>query len=610
MRALLIVPPFGGIDRPAIGVHTLQAVGRANRHSVDVLYTNLAFAHFIGEISYLTITEWPALDLLGERIMGLSFGSLLPPKMLAALNKKIESQSEDRACEWKSLSLNSIREVTEAWLSEVTSWIQHNDYDVVGFSTTFEQTNGVRVLARLCQAIQPEAKLIVGGANCEAQMAAAIRGLIPEIEVVFSGESETAFASFLNNPDFFRHHTIIGSPPNHDLNSIPAPDYSEYFAQLDRFLPDSLVRKFGICQLPYESSRGCWWGQKHHCTFCGLNGSGMGYREKTATKVKTEIEKLASSTGVPKICMTDNIMPFSYFKSLVPALGDSLVSLDIFYEQKANLSLDKVIALKRGGISRIQPGIEALSDYLLTLMKKGTSAHQNIALLRYGRSVGVDLAWNLLSGFPDEKVEWYEETLSLIPMISHLQPPTGLGTLSIDRFSPYFENAAEYGITNLRPHSSYSDAFPHFDGLDQLAYHFVGDSSGLTVTNCDTLRRLKLAVDAWRSEWNSLQRTLPILEVVDLGSDNYLLIDTRNLPGTKALQNITEQQASAALTLQPTPTDAVQWGVDSDAVQWGVDCKVCVPAPIGLIPLACAHPATIKLFEQKQAEAKRQLVIA
>ena len=58
--------------------------------------------------------------------------------------------------------------------------------------------------------------------------------------------------------------------------------------------------------------------------------------------------------------------------------------------------------LKRAGISFIQPGIEALSSSLLKLMRKGVSAHQNLALLRYARCAGVHLVWNLLCGFPGD----------------------------------------------------------------------------------------------------------------------------------------------------------------------------------------------------------------
>ena len=46
---------------------------------------------------------------------------------------------------------------------------------------------------------------------------------------------------------------------------------------------------------------------------------------------------------------------------------------------------------------RIQPGIESLSDHVLKLMRKGTTALQNIQLLKWCREYGVQPEWNLLS---------------------------------------------------------------------------------------------------------------------------------------------------------------------------------------------------------------------
>ena len=34
-----------------------------------------------------------------------------------------------------------------------------------------------------------------------------------------------------------------------------------------------------------EGSRGCWWGEKHACAFCGLNGRVNVYREKSPEKL-------------------------------------------------------------------------------------------------------------------------------------------------------------------------------------------------------------------------------------------------------------------------------------------------------------------------------------
>src|SRR3977135_2135675 len=42
-------------------------------------------------------------------------------------------------------------------------------------------------------------------------------------------------------------------------------------------------------RLVLESSRGCWWGEKHHCTFCGLNGSFMEFRSKSPDQFVDEL---------------------------------------------------------------------------------------------------------------------------------------------------------------------------------------------------------------------------------------------------------------------------------------------------------------------------------
>ncbi len=149
----------------------------------------------------------------------------------------------------------------------------------------------------------------------------------------------------------------------------------------------------------------------------------MAFREKSPERVILELRSLPTRDTSRRVAMSDNIMPHSYFSSLVPQLGAESLSLKIFYEQKANLSLSQVRALKKAGIVSIQAGIESLSNGLLDLMKKGVSAQQNLRLLRYARAAGVHVFWNLLWGFPGDRSEWYEQMAGFLPLLIHLQPP-------------------------------------------------------------------------------------------------------------------------------------------------------------------------------------------
>ena len=62
-----------------------------------------------------------------------------------------------------------------------------------------------------------------------------------------------------------------------EMDTLPFPDYSDYFHDLER--SSSAINIFPT--LLFETSRGCWWGAKSHCTFCGLNGGSMTFRSKT-----------------------------------------------------------------------------------------------------------------------------------------------------------------------------------------------------------------------------------------------------------------------------------------------------------------------------------------
>jgi ribosomal peptide maturation radical SAM protein 1 len=593
MRALLVVPPFGGLDRPSLGVHTVQACAREQGHEVDVYYGNIGFAARLGEVAYMVITTFGVLELLGERIMGLPRGARISQETVRKLNLQVRKAAEERGLTQEPLTLGTIRRAIDDWLNDAALVFRRKHYDVIGLSTTFEQTNGVALLASRCREILPEVKLVVGGANCDGAMGPAIKKLIPEIDLVFSGESELAFARYLSDMAGLSDQTVVSSAPNADLNSLPPVDYSEFFEQFDSQLPDSVLRRAGDIRISYETSRGCWWGQKHHCTFCGLNGGGIGYREKSPEKVVAELSYLVEATAIRKVDMTDNIMPYSFFGSLIPMLAKAGLGLEIFYEQKANISLEKVLTLRAAGVSRMQPGIESLNDNLLRLMKKGTSAKQNIALLRYTRAVDIFTDWNLLSGFPGDREEWYQETLDLLPLLVHLQPPTGFYTLNFDRFSPYFESPAHYGIVNLQPAASYAEAFPGCDFLDDLAYHFRGDCTGLTVEKSAVLRSLDETVEAWRRRWEREDGAVPpCLEVIAVAPDTYILVDTRGLEGTQLMQPINAEQASVSLSFH---------AVDSAATRWGVQNGVCLKGNGGYIPLACATPELMLEFEKNWA---------
>src|SRR5262249_30904202 len=258
-----------------------------------------------------------------------------------------------------------------------------------------------------------------------------------------------------------------------DLDALPYPDFDEYFANFE--FPDSdHAATLGITM---ESSRGCWWGEKHHCVFCGLNGQAMKYRSKSAQRTADEMRYLVETYGVDKIMMSDNIMSNRFFRELLPILTESRAHRDVFFELKANLKKRELAALAAAGIRHLQPGIESLSTKVLGLMDKGSDAFTNLQMLKWSKELGIYVSWNLLAGFPGERPEDYEEMAELILKVPHLQPAIGFVQISVDRFSPFFMYPERYGI-QIRPFAAYRYVYPlPDDEIRNLAYFFTHTSS-------------------------------------------------------------------------------------------------------------------------------------
>jgi ribosomal peptide maturation radical SAM protein 1 len=585
--ALIIVPPFQDLNRPSLAAHILQACAGAVDISISVLYANLAFAASIGEEAYDSVSG-PTSSLGGERLFApAAYGPAVGPERTASRDESAGASDAGAAPgtvlppEWVA-----------AWTESVAREVAGRDFRVVGCTTMFQQTSASVALLRRIKQLRPDVVTVIGGANCEGEMAEGVASLSPALDFIFSGESERSFVAFLQQvlAGSLPATRIVLGEPCRNMDALPTPHYGEFYEQLQHWLPDSGAARNVL--IPAESSRGCWWGQKHHCTFCGLNGQTIAFREKSPERVIAELRTLLAESPSRQVVMADNIMPHTYFRTLIPRLGREVPDVKLFYEQKANLSLAQVMALKQAGVNAIQPGIEALSSSLLKRMDKGVSAAQNVALLRYARSVGMWVTWNLLAGLPGDELCDYEETLSLVPLLGHLNPPTGVSDVSIERFSPYFDRPEQYGITNVRPIDAYALAFPAAADLAKLAYHFDADFASGARAHPEIVRAIGEAVERWRAQWRERDGGLPALVVRRLAEDAFVLRDTRGLPGTQDLQFLTRRQAAIALVGRSE--------MDAADRDWALAGRLGVELDGAYVPLATAGPELLLEFETAQ----------
>jgi ribosomal peptide maturation radical SAM protein 1 len=286
------------------------------------------------------------------------------------------------------------------------------------------------------------------------------------------------------------------------MDELGVPNYESYYGLLRSNLELSRLEAEGkIGTLAFETSRGCWWGQKQHCTFCGLNGAQLTYREKSSDRVLSEMQELCEKYDRYDFLAVDSILSLNAFKTLLPDLISSETNFKIFSELKANLTIDQLSLLREAGFQILQPGIESLSTEVLKLMKKGVTGTQNIHLLRWAQNFGLKVLWNILYGFPGESHEAYAEALTVLPKLRHLQPPVGANRIRLDRFSPnfkrHFEGAGEFA--SVRPLAYYEYCFPAVWNLNNLAYSF--ESIAIRSAPQELYSQLEYLVKDWQKAW-------------------------------------------------------------------------------------------------------------
>jgi ribosomal peptide maturation radical SAM protein 1 len=515
----LVVPPYVTARYPQLGVPVLAGACRSRGLSVKQIYGNLLLAARLGYGLYESVLA-PMTRQAGERLF---VPHAYPPEQLLRFEAGTPLSAADQ------LVFDRIARQIGPFLEELTRQVLDCRPRIVGISSTFEQNLAAIAIARSVKKAAPDAIVVLGGGNISDPMGPALAGLFPWIDHFFAGEADVAF------PDFCER-VLAGDPepapqvvmcaPIMDMGQVSAPDFADYFDALRGHQEAGALPGNLPSMLPLESSRGCWWGAKHHCTFCGLNAREMSHRRKAPERVLAEVSEAASAWSARRIYFTDNIMPLEHFNDVLPALAKMTPRPTLFYEVKANLRDDQLDIMKRAGVDAIQPGIESLSTHTLKLMRKGVSGLQNMALLRACLARGMRVRWNYLYGFPGERAEDYRKVLRLMPKLEHLEPPSQATRIVIDRYSPFHSTPAAFEIAGLIPFEGYRGLFPPDAPLHDIAYHFWGDYLTAFTSDPALVGAFEAAVDAWGARWRA---NPPILRLIDRGGAEVAVADTRGI---------------------------------------------------------------------------------
>ena len=540
MKVALLVMPFAPLDFPNLQIGLLKSWLKSNDFEADDYYLNLELASKIGFPKYEKISRNSRL-LLGDWIFNTSTGKVENSEdyLDITIDKLTNFYSNSISKIEIKENLLEIKNICNNWLSDRALSFPSEKYDLIGLSSSYSPISSSLLFAEKIKQKKVKPKIILGGSCLSNDYVNEIYKKVPWIDTFVVGEGEEALlkvAKLIKNNK--KIPKKIQNKKKQDLNLLPPPNYDTYYSLLEsnEFI-ELKQKKAG--RIVIETSRGCWWGEKNRCKFCGLVGNeDIKFREKSCNNIINDLSYLSERYNRFDFISTDPIIGPNVVNKLFPYLADRKLSYDFFFELKPKATTEYFDRLKKASVTSIQPGIESLNSEILKIINKGSTATSNLEILRLSKNNNIDIYWNILIGFPGEKAEYYKKMLALIPKIIHLQPPRYIDYFRLEKYSPFFEeylNKAQRNstlpISNIRPIEQYKFCFSKDINLMKIAYYF--DYDLINDVPSSLYSEFISKVNEWQELWNidvserpqlKVKKGIKSWSVFDLRSKGTLLI--------------------------------------------------------------------------------------
>ncbi len=330
------------------------------------------------------------------------------------------------------LSLDEVAQAAEpaenpfhAWVEEVLiPRLAAASVGLVGLSTAFPgQLQPAYAFALQIKRALPQVHVTLGGPGATQMLirlrgAALARALGPfDSAVVFEGEHvllglvralesggdpATVGNVVVRRPDGTAGYT--SHPSMEDLRKLPAPDFDGL--PLARYFAPTLT-------LPYDPTRGCYWGK---CTFCHYGLAEVGtasYRERDVATMVGHLGALSARYGTRHFYLSqDSVAPKTLVR-LAEALERAALGIRWGTDLKAEkyLTAERAETLRRGGAIACAIGVESASDRVLALIDKGPPVAVLAGAMAHLTRAGVAAEAMCFTDFPTETFDEALETL-------------------------------------------------------------------------------------------------------------------------------------------------------------------------------------------------------
>jgi hypothetical protein len=323
--------------------------------------------------------------------------------------------------------------------------------DLVGISVAFPgQVQPAYSLAYALRELLPGVHVTVGGPAL-TQMLLRLEGdrlekaLGPfSSAVVYEGEHALlAMARAIERgEDPAAGGRVIRGTTVEDMSTLPCPDFEGL--PLDRYLAPELV-------LPYDPTRGCYWGV---CTFCHYGLAEVGtakYRERPVETVLDHVEGLQKRYGTRVFYFSQDV--FSPRIATNIARGIVARGLDVKWgtdmRPERSLTPSRCAELVAGGQLSAALGVESASPRLLSLIDKGIPVEAVADAVVNLSQAGVAVEAMCFSDFPTESTREAMQTVRFVEGLGEELSLFILGRFDLTHGSLVAQKPGDFGIKEV-----------------------------------------------------------------------------------------------------------------------------------------------------------------
>jgi len=332
----------------------------------------------------------------------------------ASLEKYTKHQIKILDCQAEQLNYNQLK--TE---------IKKRKPDIIGITTLTFTLPDVIKTAKLAREINSKIKIILGGPHPTIYPEETAK--IQEVDFCVIGEGEGVILKLIKKINNFNKikqikgiafqekNKIINTGQTDlikDLNKLPFParhltPYKKYFWSLSALMPITTM----------FTSRGC----PYKCSFCDRPALGKLFRTHSAKNVVDEMEE-CQKMGIKEIFIYDDT--FTVDRQRVLDICDEVKKRDftIAWDIRARVdTVDEEVLrkLKQAGCQRIHYGVEAGTQKILNVLRKGITLEMVERTFKLTKKIGIETAGYFMIGSPSET---RKDILKTIQFMKKLNP--------------------------------------------------------------------------------------------------------------------------------------------------------------------------------------------